>query len=72
MKRFDRYIVLKIVSGWHSLGWATPTVAEETRPDNVVLTLLLGKPIKKTHQENPSRKPIKKIGWKNLVRWECV
>ncbi len=46
----------KIVSGWHSLGWTTPTVAEETRPDYVVLTMQLGgvteKPIKKTHQEN--------------------
>ena len=50
----------KIVSGWRSLGWGTPSVAEETRPDYVVLTMQIGKPIKKTHQENPSRKPIKK------------
>ncbi|MBV4225673.1 putative DNA binding domain-containing protein [Parabacteroides distasonis] len=50
----------KIVSGWRSLGWDTPSVAEETRPDYVVLTMQIGKPIKKTHQENPSRKPIKK------------
>lgn len=28
----------KIVSGWQSLGWPLPTVAEETRPDYVVLT----------------------------------
>ncbi len=45
----------KIVGGWHSLGWATPTVAEETRPDYVVLTMQIGtetrKPIKKTHQD---------------------
>ena len=46
----------KIVSGWRSLGWGTPSVAEETRPDYVVLTMQIGKPIKKTHQENPSRK----------------
>ena len=50
----------KIVSGWRSLGWGTPSVAEETRPDYVVWTMQIGKPIKKTHQENPSRKPIKK------------
>lgn len=42
----------KIVSGWRSLGWSTPVVAEETRPDYVVLTMLIGKPIKKTHQES--------------------
>lgn len=41
----------KIVSGWQSLGWPLPTVAEETRPDYVVLTLQLGmKPDKKTSQ----------------------
>ena len=39
----------KIVSGWQSLGWPLPTVAEETRPDYVVLTLQLGM---KTRQEN--------------------
>ena len=38
----------KIVSGWQSLGWPLPTVAEETRPDYVVLTLQLGM---KTRQE---------------------
>ena len=47
----------KIVSGWQSLGWPLPTVAEETRPDYVVLTLQLGM---KTRQENPTRKPDKK------------
>lgn len=41
----------KIVSGWQSLGWPLPTVAEETRPDYVVLTLQLGM---KTRQENPT------------------
>ena len=47
----------KIVSGWQSLGWPLPTVAEETRPDYVVLTLQLGM---KTRQENPTRKPARK------------
>ncbi len=28
----------KIVSGWQSLGWPLPIVAEEIRPDYVVLT----------------------------------
>lgn len=32
----------KIVSGWQSLGWPLPIVAEETRPDYVVLPLQLG------------------------------
>ena len=59
----------KIVSGWQYLGWPTPTVAEETRPDYVVLTMRIGgipqenparKPRKKTPQENPARKLNKK------------
>lgn len=54
----------KIVSGWKSLGWPLPTVAEETRPDYVVLTLRLGKQDspkhpKKTTQENNPRKRYK-------------
>ena len=58
----------KIVSGWRYLGWPTPTVIEETRPDYVVLTMRIGKsdesaltrkPDKKTRQENPIRKPDK-------------
>ena len=32
----------KIVSGWRYLGWPTPTVTEETRPDYVVLTMRIG------------------------------
>ena len=43
----------KIVSGWRSLGWPHPAVAEEMRPDYVVLTLQLGV---RTTQENPTRK----------------
>ena len=39
----------KIVSGWQSLRRRIATVAEETRPDYVVLTLQLGM---KTRQEN--------------------
>ena len=59
----------KIVIGWQYLGWPTPTVAEETRPDYVVLTMRIGgipqenparKPRKKTPQENPARKLNKK------------
>lgn len=51
----------KIVSGWQSLGWPRPTVAEETRPDYVVLTMQLGKnPDKKTTLENDTRKQHKK------------
>ncbi len=46
----------KIVSGWRYLGWPTPTVTEETRPDYVILTMYIGKPHKKTPQENPTRK----------------
>lgn len=45
----------KIVSGWQSLGWPLPTVAEETRPDYVVLTLQLGM---KTRQENLVENPV--------------
>ena len=50
----------KIVNGWQSLGWPLPTVAEETRPDYVVLTMQLGTTtVKKTTQENNTRKPNK-------------
>ena len=49
----------KILSGWNDLGWATPVLTEELQPDYVVLTLPVGKA--KTHQENPSRKPTKKL-----------
>lgn len=59
----------KIVGGWRYLGWLTPTVREETRPDYVVLTMRIGKPDedtptrkpnKKTPQEKPTRKTDKK------------
>ena len=51
----------KIVNGWQSLGWPLPTVAEETRPDYVVLTMQLGTTtVKKTTQENNTRKQHKK------------
>ena len=52
----------KIVSGWRYLGLPLPCVAEETRPDYVVLTLQVGqkkttgKPDKKTRQENQANK----------------
>lgn len=50
----------KIVSGWKYLGWPLPTVREETRPDYVVLTMQLGTTtVKKTTQENDTRKPNK-------------
>lgn len=57
-------VVEKIVSGWKYLGWPAPTVAEESRPDYVVLTLQLGKQEssrqpKKTTQENDPRKGYK-------------
>lgn len=55
----------KIVSGWRYLGWPHPTVAEETRPDYVVLTLRLGT---KNPQENPTRKPHKKTPQENTPR----
>ena len=59
----------KIVSGWKYLGWPLPTVAEETRPDYVVLTMQLGtEPDKKTRQENPTRKPDKKTRQENPTR----
>lgn len=53
-------VVEKIVSGWKYLGWPAPTVAEESRPDYVVLTLQLGKQEssrqpKKTTQEKVTR-----------------
>ena len=55
----------KILAGWKELGWDEPKLTEEVQPDYVVLTLPIGnthqeKTIKKTHQENPPRKPIKK------------
>lgn len=55
----------KIVNGWKSLGWPMPSVAEETRPDYVVLTMQLGM---KTRQENPTRKPDKKTRQENPTR----
>ena len=59
----------KIVSGWKYLGWPLPTVAEETRPDYVVLTMQLGtEPDKKTRQENPTRKPDKETRQENPTR----
>ena len=54
----------KILSGWNDLGWSTPVLTEELQPDYVVLTLPVGKA--KTHQENPSRKPIKKTHQETL------
>lgn len=44
----------KIVSGWRYLGLPLPCVAEETRPDYVVLTLQVG-------QKKTTGKPDKKI-----------
>ncbi|WP_455607717.1 Fic family protein, partial [Bacteroides rodentium] len=59
----------KIVSGWQSLGWPLPTVAEETRPDYVVLTMQLGTAtVKKTTQENDTRKRHKKTTQENDTR----
>ncbi len=42
----------KIVSGWQSLGWPLPIIAEETRPDYVVLT---------TEPDNPTSRNQKYI-----------
>ena len=61
----------KIVSGWRYLGWPTPTVTEETRPDYVILTMYIGKPHKKTPQENPTRKPHKKNERIKLIQEFC-
>ena len=58
----------KIVSGWRYLGWPTPTVTEETRPDYVVLTMPVGAPHKKTTQEKPIRKTDKKNRQEKPVR----
>ena len=59
----------KIVSGWKYLGWTLPKVEENTRPDCVVLTLIIGtKPDEKTRQENPTRKPDKKTRQENPTR----
>ena len=63
----------KIVSGWKYLGWPAPTVAEESRPDYVVLTLQLGKQEssrqpKKTTQENDTRKQPKKTTQEKVTR----
>lgn len=46
----------KIVGDWRYLGWPTPTVTEETRPDYVVLTMRIGK----SDENGPTRKPHKK------------
>ena len=46
----------KIMSGWHFLGWPNPSVREETRPDYVVLSMPIGKPDKKTGQEERTDK----------------
>lgn len=63
----------KIVSGWQSLGWPHPTVAEETRPDYMVLTLQLGrKTDKKTTQENTTRKPNKQDLRKEEILKFCI
>ena len=48
--------VNKIMSGWHFLGWPNPRVREETRPDYVVLSMPIGKPDKKTGQEERTDK----------------
>jgi predicted HTH transcriptional regulator len=63
----------KIVSGWKYLGWPVPTVAEESRPDYVVLTLQLGKQEssrqpKKTTQGNDTRKQPKKTTQEKVTR----
>lgn len=59
----------KIVSGWKYLGWPLPTVAEEIRPDYVVLTMLLDtEPDKKTTQENDTRKRHRKTTQENPTR----
>ena len=59
----------KIVSGWKYLGWPLPTVREETRPDYVVLTMQLGTTtVKKTTQENDTRKRHKKTTQENDTR----
>lgn len=50
----------KIVNGWRSLGWQLPTVAEETRPDYVVLTMPLGM---KNRQEKPTNRLLEKSGF---------
>ena len=60
----------KIVGGWWYLGWPTPTVREETRPDYVVLTMRIGKPdedtpTRKPHKKNRQEKPIRKTDKKN-------
>ena len=46
----------KIMSGWHFLGWPAPSVREETRPDYVALSMPIGKPDKKTGQEERTDK----------------
>lgn len=63
----------KIVSGWKYLGWPLPTVAEETRPDYVVLTMRLGaEPDKKTTQENTTRKSNKQELRREQILEFCV
>ena len=63
----------KIVSGWKYLGWPLPTVAEEIRPDYVVLTMLLDtEPDKKTTQENPTRKSNKQALRREQILEFCI
>ena len=59
----------KILSGWSYLQWPEPIISEETHPDFVILTMKIGK---KDHQENPSRKPIKKNGQKGVENTASV
>lgn len=46
----------KMMGGWRYLGWLTPNVTEETRPDYVVLTMRVGK----SDNGAPTRRPHKK------------
>ncbi len=50
----------KILGGWRYLDWPSPVIMEEFRPDYVVLIMPIGKPNKKTQQENPTGKPNRK------------
>ena len=62
----------KIVSGWKYLGWPLPTVAEEIRPDYVVLTMLLDtEPDKKTTQENDTGKRHRKTRQESPISRHC-
>ncbi len=68
----------KIVSGWQSLGLPLPTVAEETRPDYVVLTMQLRiknrqeKPTRKTDKKNRQEKPTRKPHKQDLRRKQIL